>query len=52
MIVAVKGEYSVQMTLENINYCYYVIKFPGEIIYKAKGYDDAINKLKELTKES
>ena len=52
MIVAVKGEYDVQMTLEGMNYCYYITKFPNEIIYKANGYDDAINKLREFTKES
>ena len=51
MLVAVEGNYDVQMSLEGMNYCYYITKFPNEIVYKAKDYDDAMIKLKKFAKE-
>ena len=50
MVLVVRGIYDIQMTLESCGYCYYITKFPNEVIYKANGYDDAISKLNELTK--
>ena len=51
MLLMVVGEYNIQMILEGMNYCYHITKFPDEIVYKAKGYDDAVNKLKEFAEE-